>query len=237
MIRRAHESARRALSALALLAAAAAPAAAHESDPAMHRVSFQVERSREVANDWATAVIGVTDEDSDAARLADRVNQTMRWALGVAKEASGVEVRSGGYQTHPVHENGKITRWRASQELLLESGDVEALSTLLGKLQSRLLLRSISFGVSPETRRETEETLVAEALTAFQARAKRVRERLGARDHALVSLSIHTPTGGLPPRPMQMRASFAEADVAPPAFEGGQSTLSATVDGTIELEF
>lgn len=237
MSRGAPDIRRSVLLALALLVIAGGPAGAHDdSESAKNRVSFRVESARDVANDWVTAVAGVTDEDSDAARLADRVNQTIRWALERAKSAAGVKVRSGGYQTHPVHDDGKIVRWRASQDLLLESGDVEALSALLGTLQSRLLLRGISFGVSPETRRETEEALVAEALAAFQARAKRVQSGLGARDYALVSLSIQTPGGVEPPMPMKMR-SVAMSEMAAPAFESGESTLGVQIDATIELEY
>jgi predicted secreted protein len=68
-------------------AAAAQPFA---PDP-KNRVSFAVERTREVANDWITAVVGTSDEDSDAARLADRVNKKMNEALAIAKQAKGVD--------------------------------------------------------------------------------------------------------------------------------------------------
>jgi len=220
-----------------LAAACAAPEAAHAQpapDP-KNRVSFSVERSRDVANDWITAAIGTSDEDSDAARLADRVNQTMDWALGVAKSARGVEVKSGGYETHPVHdEKGKIARWGASQDLILEGSDVDAVSELVGKLQSRLLLRSIAFSVSPQTRRSAEDALIGEALAAFSERAKRVQAGLGARDYELVSLSIQTPGGG-GPIPVYARGAMM-MEVAAPTFESGQSELSVHVDATIELE-
>lgn len=223
-------------SAALALGLGAAPTAAHEAAEARNRVSFQVERSREVPNDQVRAVVGVSAEDSDSARLADRVNETMAWALGVAKRAEGVEVRSGGYQTYPVHEKGAITRWRAQQDLQLESRDVAAVSELLGKLQSRLVLRGIEFGVSTEARRELEASLVAEALAAFRTRAEQVQKELGARDHELVSLSIHTPDAGGPPHPMLMRSAAAEG-VTAPSFESGESTLSSRVDATIELEY
>ena len=199
-------------------------------------MSFSVERTREVANDWVTAVVGTSDEDSDAARLADRVNKKMNEALAVAKQAKGVEVKSGGYSTHPVHDkDGKIARWAASQDLILESSDVDAVSELVGKLQSKLLLRSIAFSVSPETRRKTEDALIGDALTAFQERAKRVSAGLGARDYEIVSLSIQTPGGG-GPVPMYARAEMMMDKVAAPSFESGQSTLQVRVDATIEIE-
>jgi predicted secreted protein len=221
--------------ALALSLAGAAAAQTVVAPDPKNRASFSVERSREVANDWVTAVIGTSDEDSDAARLADRVNKTIESALGVAKQARGVEVKSGGYETHPVHdEKGKITRWGASQDLILETRDVDALSELIGKLQSKLILRSIVFSVSPETRRKTEDALIGDALTAFQERAKKIQQGLGARDYEIVSLSIQTPGGGGPvPAYAEMRSM---AKVAAPSFEAGQSTLTVRVDATIELD-
>jgi predicted secreted protein len=220
--------------ALALAIAGAAAAQPVPADP-KNRVSFSVERSREVANDWVTAVVGTSDEDSDAARLADRVNQTMNWGLGVAKQARGVSVKSGGYTTQPVHDkNGKIARWSASQDLVLEGSDVDAVSELVGKLQSKLLLRGISFSVSPETRRKNDDALIGEVLTAFQERAKRVSAGLGARDYELVSLSLQTPGGG--PVPMYARAEMMMDKVTQPSFESGQSTLSVRADATIEIE-
>jgi predicted secreted protein len=221
--------------ALVLAAAGAAAAQPFAPDP-KNRVSFAVERTREVANDWITAVVGASDEDSDAARLADRVNKTMDWALGIAKQTKGVTVKSGGYATQPVHDkDGKIARWAASQDLYLESGNVETVSELVGKLQSRVLLRSIAFSVSPETRRKTEEVLIGDALNAFTERAKKVASGLGARDYEIVSISIQTPGGG-GPMPMYARAEMAMDKVAAPSFESGQSTLQVRVDATIELE-
>jgi len=218
---------------LAVAIAGAAAAQPFAPDP-KHRVSFSVERSRDVANDWVTAVVGTSDEDGDAARLADRVNQAMNWALGVAKQARGVSVRSAGYTTQPVHDKtGKITRWAASQDVILEGSDVDAVSELVGKLQSRLLLRSIAFSVSPDTRRKTEDALIGDALAAFAERAKRIVSGLGARDYELVSLGLQTPGGG-GPAPIWARARMA-AEVATPEFESGQSTLAVRVDATIEL--
>jgi predicted secreted protein len=222
--------------ALALAVATAAAAQPFPADP-KNRASFSVERTRVVANDWVTAVMGASDEDSDAARLADRVNKKMNEALALAKQAKGVEVKSGGYSTHPVHDrDGKIARWAASPDLILESSDVDAVSDLVGKLQSKLLLRSISFSVSPETRRKNEDALIGDALTAFSERAKRVAAGLGARDYEIVSVAIQTP-GDSGPVPKYQRAEMMmDQAVAAPSFASGQSTLQVRVDATIEIE-
>jgi predicted secreted protein len=64
-----------------------------------------------------------------------------------------------------------------------------------------------------------------------------VRTKLGARGYEIVHIQVETP-GGPPVSPMRMQAmAMAEARVAPPALEGGTSTLRVDANGTIELEF
>jgi predicted secreted protein len=223
--------------AAALLALAVAPAAS-DDDAALNRVSFSVERTRQVENDWVTAVVGVTHEDTDPARLADLINRDMSWALDVAKARKGLRVRSSGYRTTPIEDpkRAQLRRWRGGQDLVVEGSDVTAVSALLGELQSRLQLRSLAFSVSPERRRSVEDELLDEALAAFRARADRVRAKLGARDWELVQVQVNASGG--PPVPVRMGRSMAMAEaVTPPALEGGSSRLQAHASGTIELRF
>jgi len=220
----------------ALTIGVSSTARAAEAEATMNRVSFQVEATREVANDWVSAVMGVTEEGAQAADLANRINQTMTWGLGVARDAEGVKVESGAYRTSPVYDKGQIRRWRASQDLILEGHDVAQIGELIGELQSRLLLRSIRFSVSPERQKALEDELIQEALTAFRARAELIRKSLERRSYAIVHISIGH-SGRPPQRPMRAAAQSLSLDkVAPPALEGGSSTLKVAVNATIELE-
>lgn len=220
------------------VAAPVGPAcAAADEGETYNRVSFGVESLREVENDWATAVIGVTHEDSDPARLAERINGDVQWGLGLAKAEAAVQVRTGGYRTHPVSDpnQSRLRRWRGGQDLVLESRDPKALSALLGRLQEKLQLQSLRFSVSPDRRRSVEDEIIDEALAAFRARAVRVRDKLGARSYELVEVRIDSGASGPPPMPMRTMA-VAEARSAP-ALEGGSSRITVQVHGTIELTF
>jgi predicted secreted protein len=223
---------------LASLLACATPRAVLADDggeEAHNRVRFRVESARDVANDWIVAVVGVTAEDVDPAALAQTINRSMTWALEQARKEERVEAKSGGYSTHPVYEDGKLRRWRGSQELYLEGSDTDAMTSLVGTLQSRLQLRSFQFDVSEETRAEVEKELVVEALAAFQERARLVRESLGAGGYAIDDLSIETGGGARPM--MEDRMVMARgAAAAPPAVEAGKSRVSVGVSGAIKLE-
>lgn len=222
------------------LAASLAAAAAHADPPQpRNQVSFNVAAEREVANDWTTGLIGTTATGSDPAELATRVNERMNAALALAKQAKQVKVTSGAYNTYPEYGDGnRILRWQASQDLILESRDVDAVANLVGQLQAQgLLLRSITFSVSRETQQRLEDELIAEAIAAFRARAGLVAKSFGKASYGLISVNVGG--GGFqPPMPMlRGRAEMMSADAAvAPSFEGGTSRVRMDVNGTIELE-
>jgi predicted secreted protein len=209
-----------------------------EADPTepRQRVSFRVESTREVANDWIQAVVAISAEDVDPGALAETVNRAMAWGLEQARAESRVQAKSGGYNTHPVYEDGRLRRWRASQELLLEGGDSDAMTALVGTLQSRLQLQSFQFSVSHATRARVEEELVVEALAAFQARADIVRKTLGSGGYAIDEISVET--GGHEPPILRARFEAVAMDAAhaAPAVEAGSSRVAVSVQGSIALE-
>jgi predicted secreted protein len=200
-----------------------------------NQVHLQVERSRPVENDRMQAVLSLTAEDDSAARLADQINRGMDAALKTAKARVKVEVRTGSYRTYPVYNKEKIQRWRATQELLLESSDFAELGSLIGQLQERLQVASINFSVSSARRAAVEDELIAQAIDAFKQRAELVRKQFAAKGYRIVDASINT--GGGQPVPIMMRAAaMVAASVAPPAVEAGTSTLSVNVGGVVELQ-
>lgn len=204
--------------------------------PRYNQIHFQVDRSQPVENDRMHAVLSVTVEDEDPARLADQVNRTMNWAIKTAKAQPKVETQTGAYRTYPVYNKNKIQRWRATQELTLEGADFAQLGSLVGQLQERLQVASVNFSVSPERRRAVEDALIAQALDAFKQRATLVRKQLAATAYRVVDVSINAG-GGIPmPVPMMRADSLEFKSVAPPALQGGTTALTVTVSGVIELQ-
>lgn len=200
------------------------------------RVSFQIEVGRDVENDRVVAMMHVTAEDKSPARLADAVNKDMSWALDQARAVSSIKVSSGGYQTYPVYDDQKIVRWRARQELQLESQNVDQLSELIGTLQSRLQMQSMQFSVSPEQRQQVEEQLIEEALVGYQRRAELIVKSLGAKGYGLVDVAVQTGRHDqIIPLRAEAMSMMSKASVAPPALEKGTSRVTVQASGTIRL--
>ena len=221
---------------LAVSLLTAVPALAAQEELPKDQVTFRVEAAREVPNDWMQATLGVEEESSDAASLAARVNQRMAAALALATGDQRLTVSSGAYQTQPVYDKTRIARWRASQSLVIETGEVGALADMAGKLQAQgLLLRGVSFSVAPETKKRVDDELTVEALSVFRERAGLIARGLGRRGWNLIHLTLGESGMPMPYAQQPMAMEYSSKAVAP-AFESGRSTLRIEVNATIELE-
>jgi len=206
--------------------------------PRYNTVDLQAEAQREIANDLMNAVLFAEMNDSDSARLANALNKAINDGIAAAKGYQSVRLRTGAVQTFPVYDRSqRLTGWRGRAELRIDSKDFQATSALIAKLQATLQLGGVGFSVSPELRRQTQDELMAEAITAFRARAEIARAALDGRGYKIRRMSINP--GGIPgPRPQftLARAAQAQDAVAAPQFEGGTSQISVAVNGSVEVE-
>jgi predicted secreted protein len=176
--------------------------------------------------------------DPSAPKVADQLNRLGAEALKTASEFKAVKARSGYVQTYPVYDRAnKLTGWRGRTEIRLESKDTQAMAALIGKLQSTMQLGGISFTVSPELRRQTENELITDGVAAFRARADIATKALGGQSYKIRRVGLNT--GGFAPGPRPMAAARMApqaAEVAPPVFEAGTSMVNVVAAGTVEVE-
>ena len=224
---------------LLIAAAAAGPALAEEARP-HDEVEISASAERELPNDTLIASVFAEADGPRQSDVAAKVNGAIAWAIEQAKNAPGVTARTQQYYTNPIYDdkgNRRITGWRARQSLRLEGRDAKTLSELLGTLQERTAVESVSFSVSTPARNAAEEALTTDAISRFQARATQVAGAFGRRGYRLGRVTISNAGGGQPPMPYETRAFAAAAPAAaPPPIEAGTQTLSVTVSGTIELD-
>jgi predicted secreted protein len=205
--------------------------------PRYNTVELQAEAQREVQNDLLNATLFVELNDANPAALADAVNKNVNEALRIAKEYKNVRVRSGNNQTYPVYAKANVLQgWRGRAEIRVESKDFAAASALIGKLQAGMQLGNMTFSVSPEARRTTENELIAEAIAAFKARAEIVKAALAGRGYKLQRLNVANGYNAPQPRfAAAARMSVSQTEVAAPNLEAGVSIVTVSANGAIEV--
>ena len=201
-----------------------------------NQVRLQSQQTEAVSNDTMHVSMNSYAEMQDPAKLAAKINNDMEWALQQARQVQGVKINTGSYQTWPITRKEVTTGWRGQQDLVLESADTETLSRLVGQLQDRLQIKSMSFTVSDEKRAEVENRLIDAALDSFKQRAGIIGDNLKASGFRIVEINVNSSTQRPPMlRQAKMATMSMEASDAV-AVEGGESDVSVTVNGTIELQ-
>jgi predicted secreted protein len=225
-----------ACAALALCAVAHAQVLRVDNAPTPQPVlTVSATTTTNVANDRMHAWLRAEAESADAAQAGSDVNARMAAALTRAKGVRGVDAATSAYSTYPVESKDGAPRWRVSQTLTLQSSDFLALSALVSRLQADdgLLVSGMSFSVSPQTQRTTENELIGEAIRAWQERAQVAAQGFGGGMWRPGHVAIQTNEGG---RPQPMMRVQALAAAAPVNVEGGRSEVTVTVSGEVILE-
>jgi len=199
------------------------------------RINLTVSAGREVENDTLVSVMYAEQEGNNPSRLADEINRTIRKAVDQAKRNPKIRVQTLAYSTTPVYRNQTLSGWRVRQSIRLESSDGAALSELIGELQSSLAVGDISYTISPQRLKETEDELIGEAIAAFRIRAQRVAQEIGRKGYRLVQMNVNTPGHVIPPRQVRGMAMAMRAEAAPPTLEAGSRRVEVDISATIEL--
>lgn len=211
------------------------------SEQIYNQVSLRAEAQQEVAHDQMQVILYSEERDTDPARLANTISKTLNKAVESARQHPQINVRLGNRSSYPVHDSKgqKITGWRERAELRLDSSDFSALSALTGELLQSLKMSNMQFSIAPKTRAASEDQLLQEAISAFQARAQLVSEALGSSGYKVVSLNLNSSGFSSPPiyaRSAKMLSSpMSDESGATPEVEAGSSQVNIIADGVIEV--
>ncbi|WP_322004639.1 SIMPL domain-containing protein [Paraburkholderia tropica] len=231
-----------ALSAAIPLALTLAPSAAFAQSDARYQpsgvLSLSAQASAEVPQDVVTITLFYEQEASDPASLTSTLNQRADSALQKAKGVNGVTARSGQFSIYPsTDRDGRISAWRGRTEVVLESRNFAAASKLAGDISSVMQVGNVAFSLSPEAQRAAEQKLSSEAIALFRDQASANARAFGYSGYAIRDVNVgHS---GVPPRPMMMmsaRAASADAKMAPMPLEGGTSTVTVNVSGSVQMK-
>ena len=132
-------------------------------------------------------------------------------------------------------DHGVFRGWQVRQAIELKSGDIEALSSLLGRWQKTMAIDSLKYTVSSARREAMEQTLISRAIEQFQQRAEHVTRQLGRKEFRLVNMKINTNGQTANPRMMRSVSAMSESAATAPTMEPGTQTLQVNINAMIEL--
>jgi predicted secreted protein len=210
-----------------------AQAPSPETDLKATRVNLDARASMEANNDVMRATLFVEMEDTDATRLADKVNRATEDAVRLVKGFTGLRVKTSGYTTYPLTDKNKIVRWRSRSEVQVEGEDFRRMAEAIGKLQAIMQLGNVDFSVSSAARAKAEEALTQTAIAEFLRKAEQVAKGFKGTGFKVLEASISTDGAFIPPRPMMMKSMAAAEAVAAPDLQGGTSRVTVSVNGSI----
>jgi predicted secreted protein len=206
--------------------------------PFFNVVTLEASATADVPTDTLTVTLFTEEQGPDPGALATRVNARLEEALARAKKEPKIEAHSGSYQTTPVYDRAnQITGWRTRAEIVLESRDFKAVSSLAGALQPALKLASMQFSLSRQAREAADASLLKDALAKFQERAGAIAKGLGFPGYQLGQINVRNE-GPNRPQPVmyRMQAASAEGAGAPPVpAEGGKNSVTVFVSGSVVL--
>lgn len=203
-------------------------------------VSLQESVEIEVENDLMHARIVVQHVNKKAAEVARLINSDMQWALKQVKKHKAIKAQTLSYSTHPQYNDRKIKSWVGRQEMSLESKDFALLSRVIADLQERLQVNNIRFSVSAKKYKQTEDSLIADAVKAFKKKAKLIAQAMGNQGFAVVNMNVNTNRQYAQPIRRKSRSfemMSADSAVMPePGVAAGTNQVRVNVSGQIQAQ-
>lgn len=201
-------------------------------------LSLSAQASADVPQDVVDITLFYEQEAQDPASLTSVLNQRADAALRQAKGVDNVTAHSGSFTVYPsTDRDGRISAWRGRTEVVLESKDFAAASKLAGKMSDSMQVGSVAFSLSPEAQRAAEQKLSTQAIASFKQQAQSSAQAFGYSGYAIREVNIGH--NGSSPRPVMMmaaRSMGADAKMsAPMALEGGTSTVTVNVSGSVQM--
>ena len=230
---------RRRLAWLPVCAAALCATAALAAEPAMPTgvVALTATASVDVTRDLMSVTLTATREGADANAVQTALKQALDGALAEARPSARpglVDVRTGNFSMYPRYSNkNTLNGWQGTAELVIEGRDLQAISQLAGRIQTMTIAR-VSQGLSREQREKAEGGVMAQAISRYRAQAAQVTQQFGYASYVIREVNVGSNDQGGGPVPMLAKAMSMSAD-APLPVEAGQTSVSVTVSGTVQM--
>ncbi len=227
--------------ALCWLASGSGPVHAQAIATEANLLSLSASASVEVTRDVLGITFSTQREGADAAAVQLQLMQALEPALAEARKLvrpDGVEVSTGNFSVLPRYApKGGATQWQGTVEMRVEGRDVEALTRLVGRIQTLSVAR-VGYSLSREARDKVQADVSTQAIARFRSQAEAYAKAFGFGDYTLRAVELRTNESPNPPMPVFRGARAAVAMSAEEVLpvEAGKADVSTTVSGTVQMK-
>ncbi|MFM9917430.1 MAG: SIMPL domain-containing protein [Rhizobacter sp.] len=202
-------------------------------------VALTATASVDVTRDLMSVTLTATREGADAHGVQAALKQALDAALSEAKPVARpgqVDVRTGNFSMYPRYSaKNTLVGWQGTAELVIEGRDLQAISQLAGRIQTMTIAR-VTQGLSREQREKAEGSVMSQAIGRYRAQAAQVTQQFGYASYVIREVNVGSNDQGGMPVPMLASAkSMAMSADAPLPVEAGQTSVSVTVSGTVQM--
>lgn len=199
---------------------------------------LSAEGSVDVQQDMLRITLSTSRQGKDAQTVQNQLKQALDAALQVARgqqQEGAMEVQTGNFSLYPSRDqNGRITQWQGSTELILSGKDIDRVSRTADRITT-LTIADVGFDISKELRQRTEAQAQERAIAAFRDKANTITRSFGFSNYSLREVSVNAEGfyGGAR-KMMTARAMSADA-AAELAVQPGKSTVRVMVNGSVQM--
>lgn len=228
------------LATCAVLAMQASAQSSEPPAPPRNVVQLSASASVDVRQDLLTMVLSTTREGLEPGAVQTELKTALDAALNEVKpqaEPGQLDVRTGNFSLYPKqNKDGRIASWQGRAELVLEGRDFARITAAAGRIQTMTVNQSM-FSLSREQRARAERDAQQQAIANFRDKSAEVAKSFGMSSAAVREVNIRANDQFLPPmlRMRSMAAPAAMAADAPVPVEAGNSTVTVTVQGSVQL--
>jgi predicted secreted protein len=209
------------------------------------------------ANDQATAMFAIEEQDKDKSVAASRVNQKMKQGTDIVRrEDPQAQLKTQGYYTYPVYAERRpmpdgtapkpvLAGWRVGQYLEVKTSNLAGLPKTTAAAQKILALNSLNFSLTPATLKQLDDQRIAATYLNLNERIGSIAAAMGRKVSDAVIDTVDFEGSGnyanqrddVAASPMAMRSAKMEsADVSEPSFEPGETTLQMRLVGKVKFK-
>lgn len=130
--------------------------------------------------------------------------------------------------------------WVATADILLTGKHKAEIASAVMNTPESITSKGASFSISAEKANSLQNDLMTQAIAEFQTKAYSVTKQFGFNCYDVVNLSVNDHQVGTtsmkrPTEMMVMSADMTSRRSTAPSYEGGEQTLSVSVNGSVQM--